>query len=251
MKLIGIELYKLRRKHLFPMIAIFLAVEIAWAFIVTGRLTARNSEIAGWESIIAMISSMNGLFFPVLSAVCASRICDMEHKGNTRKMLFALSVKPIKLYAAKYACTSLVLFIAALLQVLAITVFGIACNFERSVPLLLLFRFFTGTVITNMIVTVFQQWISMAVRNQAFALTSGMVGGFIGVVADLFPQHIRRVFIWSYYTGLSPVSQLYMDENVRFFVRDTGSLMPVIMVLIAAGIGIYLAGSIHLSKQEV
>lgn len=59
MKLIGIELYKLRRKHLFPMIAIFLAVEIAWAFIVTGRLTARNSEIAGWESIIAMISGLN------------------------------------------------------------------------------------------------------------------------------------------------------------------------------------------------
>ena len=28
-------------------------------------------------------ATMNGLFLPILAAVIASRICDMEHRGNT------------------------------------------------------------------------------------------------------------------------------------------------------------------------
>lgn len=251
MKLVGIELYKLRRKHLFSMVMIFLLVEISWAFVVTARSVSGNSVYAGWEALIAMLSSMNGLFFPVLTAVCVSRICDMEHKGNTRKLLLTMSVKQNRLYAAKYASAAIVMFTAAVLQALAAAAFGITSAFERSVPLFLLFRFLTATIITNMIVAALQQWISMAVKNQAFALTFGMIGGFIGVVADLLPHNVRKVFIWSYYTGLSPVTQFYTGNHVIFSIRDTGSMVPVMTVLIIAGIVIYFAGSFHVSRQEL
>ncbi|WP_281533259.1 ABC transporter permease [Anaerocolumna aminovalerica] len=251
MKAVNLELYKLRHKHLFLMVTLFLLVEIGWAFMASSMSISRNPDNAGWEPLIAMLSSMNGLFLPILSAICVSRICDMEHKGNTWKLLLTVSVKRGKLYGAKYISASIVMLWACILQVLAIIAFGIINDIGQPVPLFLLTRFLIGTVLTNMIIIALQQWVSMAVENQAFALCLGMVGGFIGLVADLLPSGVRRIFVWSYYTGLSPITQSYISEKMQFIVRDISSLLPVAAMLIVAGFGIYLAGSIHVSGQEV
>ncbi|MBN6187777.1 ABC transporter permease [Aneurinibacillus sp. BA2021] len=251
MKVISLELFKLRHKHLLLMVTLFLLVEIAWAFMATSMSISRNPDNAGWEPLIVMLSSMNGLFLPILTAICVSRICDMEHKGDTWKLLLTVSMRRSKLYAAKYISASIVMLWACMLQVLAIIAFDIVNGFEQPVPLSLLTRFFIGTLLTNMIIIALQQWVSMAVKNQAFALSLGMVGGFIGMAADLFPLGVRRIFVWSYYTGLSPITQSYTSEKMQFIVRDMSSLLPVMAVLIAAGIGIYLAGSTHVSRQEV
>jgi len=251
MKAIRLEFYKLRHKHLFLMITLFLIVEIAWVFMATSMSISRSPDNATWELLIATLSSMNGLFLPILSAVCVSRICDMEHKGNTWKLLMTVSVKRGQLYAAKYISASIVMLWACTLQVLAIVVFGVVNGFQQPVPLFLLVRFLIGMVLTNMTIIALQQWVSMAVKNQAFALCLGMVGGFIGMAADLFPAGVRRIFVWSYYTGLSPITQSYTSEKMQFIVRDISPLLPVMAVLIVAGIVIYLAGSIHISRQEV
>lgn len=251
MKLICLEFYKLRHKHIFLMITLFLLVEIMWAFMATSMSISRNPENASWEQLIMMLTSMNGLFLPILSAICVSRICDMEHTGNTWKLLLTVSVKRGKLYAAKYFCASIVMVWVILLQVFSISIFGIIKGFEQPVPLTLLAHFLTGTVLTTMIIIALQQWVSMSVKNQAFALSLGMIGGFIGMAADLFPLGIRRLFIWSYYTGLSPVKQNYVNEKMQFIIQDLNTLLPSIEVLGIAGIIIYLAGSIHISRQEL
>ena len=194
---------------------------------------------------------MNGLFLPILSAICVSRISDMEHKGNTWKLLLTVSVKRGQLYAAKYICACIVMLWVCILQVFSISAYGIFKGFEQPVPSLLLAQFLVGTVLTNMIIITLQQWVSMAVKNQAFALSLGMIGGFIGMAADLFPLGVRRFFVWSYYTGLSPIKQNYVNEQMQFIVQDLSTLLSLMAVLILAGIAIYLAGSIHISKQEV
>lgn len=251
MKVVSLELYKLRHKHLFLMVTLFLLVEIGWAFMSASMSFSRNPDSAGWELLIATLTSMNGLFLPILSAICVSRICDMEHKGNTWKLLLSVSVKRSKLYMAKYISASIVMLWACLFQVLAITGFGIIKGIEQAVPIFLMSRFVIGTLLTNMTIIALQQWISMAVKNQAFALSSGMIGGFIGMTADLMPSGIRRIFVWSYYTGLSPVTQSYTSEKMQFILRDMSSLLPVMVTLIVAGIAFYLAGSIHVARQEV
>lgn len=251
MRMVGLEWYKLRHKHLFLMVTLFLFVEIGWAFMAASMSISRNSDNARWELLIAMLSSMNGLFLPILSAICVSRICDMEHKGNTWKLLLSISVRRSKLYAAKYISAVIIMLWACILQVLAIIVFGIVNAFGQPVPLYLLIRFLIGTVLATMFIIALQQWVSMAIKNQAFALSLGMIGGFIGIVSDFFPSGLRKIFVWSYYTGLSPVTQSYISEKMQFTVRDMSSLLPAVGILTVAGIGIYLAGSIHVSRQEV
>ena len=71
------------------MLTLFLVVEMLWAFLAMGQSIASNPDQAVWESVFFTISFMNGLFMPIISAIIVSRICDMEHKGATWKMLVA------------------------------------------------------------------------------------------------------------------------------------------------------------------
>jgi hypothetical protein len=193
---------------------------------------------------------MNGLFLPIMSAVCISRICDMEHKGNTWKLLLTLSVKRNQLYAAKYSCVNIIMLYACCLQVLAVVVFGTVYHFNQPVPVLLLIKFLAGIVLANMVIIALQQWVSMAVKNQVFSLCLGMIGGFIGLTANLFPAGIRKIFLWSYYAELSPITQSYTNEKLQLIVRYSKELQSATVIMVIAGIGLYLAGSAHIARQE-
>ena len=88
MKYLGLELYKLKRRKFFLTFALILGVELLFVFSNYGN----NENFLGmisdpnapaWEDLIVGPATMNGLFLPILAAVIASRICDMEHRGNT------------------------------------------------------------------------------------------------------------------------------------------------------------------------
>lgn len=249
MNSIRLELFKMRHKHLGTMVALIIIVEIAWAYMSVSMSISRNPGMVGWKDIIMTIASMNGLFLPIICAIAVSRICDMEHKGNTWKLLISASVKRSHIYAAKYSCACLLLLYASVLQVFAIFLFGTVNAFEHSAPYFLLLKFLGGTMVTNLVVISLQQWISLAVKNQSFALCTGMIGGFIGMTADLFPAVVRRLFIWSYYTGLCPVTYSYVNNSMTFVTRNIEAYL--LFVVVAIGAIIYVLGNIHISHQEV
>lgn len=249
MKTLGVEFFKWRRRYLPLMIVLFLSVEIAWAFMSATISISRNPESAGWDSVIMTLASMNGLFFPIMAAVVVSRICDMEHKGNTWKLLMTASVKRSWVYATKYIGACLLLLFAVLLQTFAIVGFGVLSGFLEPIPFVLLLKFLGGTMLTSMVVIALQQWVSLALKNQSFSLCLGMIGGFIGLTSELFPTTISRLFIWSYYARMSPVTYNYVDDSMAFVTREIGAGMPITVLLI--GVGIYMVGNIHVSRKEV
>lgn len=249
MKTIMLEFYKLRRKRILSMITIFISMEILWAFMALSMSMSRNPESVKWEVIIASISSMNGLFLPIISAIVASRICDMEHKGNTWKLLLSTNKKISHIYGAKYLCSTVLLCYGIIIQVTAILIFGIAKGVPGSIPIVLLIRFLISTMLTNLAILALQQWISFSIKNQAFALCLGMIGGFLGMSAALFPESLRRIFIWSYYTELSPVTYIYNDASLKCIIRTIDP--KIVAVVLLMGIFFYVAGNAHVSKQEV
>lgn len=249
MKSIRLEFFKMKHKHLGFMVTFIILVEIAWAYMSVGMSISRNPGRVGWYDIVLTVASMNGLFLPIICAVVVSRICDMEHKGNTWKLLISTAVKRSHIYVAKYVFACLILFYAGVLQVFAIVGFGILNQFEQTTPIFLLIKFLGGTMLTNLVVISLQQWISLAIKNQAFALCMGMIGGFIGIVADLFPAAVRRLFIWSYYTGLCPVTYNYENDSMTFITRNIE--VYLVFIVIAIGAAIYIGGNFHISRQEV
>ncbi|MFE4713824.1 ABC transporter permease [Paenibacillus sp. NPDC056722] len=250
-QLISLEFYKIRRKRLYLMATLFLGVELAGAFMAVSMSLARHPDQEEWMPLLATLSSMNGLFLPILSAVCVSRISDMEHKGNTWKLLLSVSVRRGQLYLAKYICACVILLGVSLLQIAAAAAFGIGKVLWESFPLGLMVQFMAGTLLTNMVIIALQQWLSLAVKNQAFALCLGMLGGFFGMTGDFFPQAVRQYFIWSNYNGLSPVRQSYVDNAIQFTAIDGGALLPQASILVVLGVVIYIAGSRHISRQDI
>jgi len=247
--LIRLEFYKLRRKNLPLMIILFLGVELAWAFMAASKSLHRNPDSSGWEAAMVTLASMNGLFLPIVAAVVVSRIGDMEHKGNTWKLLMAASADRYRIYAAKYVCACSHLLLGIAVQAVAVYGFGRASGWAGPIPVGLIAASSAAAMVTSMVVIALQQWLSLAVQNQAFALSLGMLGGFIGMTADLFPAGVRRFFIWSYYTGLSPVTSHYTGQTMELAVRAVPVLSLAVLFLL--GIAVYAAGSIHVSRQDV
>ncbi|GIP12751.1 multidrug ABC transporter permease [Paenibacillus macerans] len=251
MKELTLEFFKLRRKKIGWMIAIFLAAEVLWIFMITSYTLARHPENVGWEYVLLMLSTLNGLFLPIISAVIVSRLCDMEHKGTTWKMLMATNVSRNRIYLAKWICANTLLLCGAAFQIGALSAFGVFKNFPDPLPLVLLVRLLAGTLLTNLAVTALQQWISLTFKNQTFALTLGMAGGFLGVTASFFPASIRKLFVWSYYTEMSPIGMSYnaLAETSRYFVLPAQAGNGVAALLMIAIF--YTAGCLHASRQEI
>jgi hypothetical protein len=248
-KILGLEYFKIRHKKIWIMIILFLVVEMLWAFMSVSRSIARNPDHAIWESIVFSISSMNGLFMPIISAVVVSRICDMEHKGATWKMLVATNVNRGYLYAAKYICANSLLLFGIIVQTVLMIVFGLMKDFPGAPPTELLIRFIGGAMLTTLAVTALQQWISLAIKNQAFALCLGMLGGFIGMTAGLFPAAVRQIFIWSYYTDLSPVTYLYTEPIGTYMIQPVGA--GIVVAALIMTVLFYIAGRTHVTRQEI
>ncbi|SDZ12968.1 ABC transporter permease [Bacillus sp. 166amftsu] len=248
-KLLELEYFKIRRKKIWIMIILFLVVEMLWAFMSISRSIASNPDNRVWESIFFSISSMNGLFMPIISAVVVSRICDMEHKGATWKMLVATNVERGQLYAAKYICINSLIVYGIFAQILFIMLFGLIQDFPGTFPIQLLIQFIGGNLLTTLAVTALQQWISFSIKNQSFALCLGMLGGFIGMTAGLFPAAIRHIFIWSYYLELSPVTYLYAESTGSYMIQPIN--FGIVVGALIMTVLFYMAGRIQVSRQEI
>lgn len=249
MKALSLEFYKIRRKKIRIMLLLFLAAEMIWASVSIGISISRSAANASWEALVFTFASMNGLFLPILSAIVVSRICDMEHKGSTWKMLMTTPIGRRQVYAAKYACANALILYGILAQTLFIVVFGLLKPMTAPLPPALIAQFAIGTLLATFAVTALQQWLSLAVRNQAFALCLGMVGGFVGTTSGLFPSAVRHLLIWSYYLDLSPASYKYGESSGSYV---SGSLPAgLIVAALLMAVVFYVAGNIHVSRQEV
>lgn len=249
MKALALEYFKIRRKKIWVMLTLFLAAEMIWAAMSISISISRSASNANWEALIFSIASMNGLFLPIISAIVVSRICDMEHKGSTWKMLMTTNIGRNEVYTAKYVCSNSLILYGILAQAVFIVAFGLSKNIPGPLPFSLLGQFVIGTLLTTLAITALQQWLSLTVHNQAFALCLGMLGGFIGTTSGLFPAGVRHLFIWSYYMDLTPVTYIYGASSGSYVSGSLpGGLLAAALLMT---ILFYIAGNIHVSRQDV
>jgi len=249
MRVLKLEYYKICRKKIVPMILLLLAAEMLWACMSNSLSISRNPDQAVWASILFMTASLNGLFMPLITAIVISRMCDMEHKGSTWKLLAALHVGRSRLYAAKFGCAGSLLLLAIAVQAAVMAVYGLAQGFSGGLPAAWLLRFIGGTMLATLAAAAIQQWIAMAAKNQASALCLGMLGGFIGLTAPLFPAGVRRWLIWSYYLDLAPVTYRYAESAGTFAAQPWDGRIA------AAALGTaflcFIFGNLHVARKEI
>ena len=177
MRYLGLEFYKLKRRHVFlTVLALFLA-ETFFILYSAYRSVARGGTAADlpWENLLMQIALLNGLFCPFPLAVAASRVCDVEHKGDTWKLLSCCSERMSSLYSAKFACCMILTAAAQAIQYFLYAGYGFAAKYPGAFPAEKFLASYAGTMLINVGVLAVQEFFSMAVANQSCTRRAGVL----------------------------------------------------------------------------
>lgn len=246
---LSLEFYKIRRRGVFLTALLLCGVEGAWTAYSVQSYFEENGANLIWNNLFTNLAMLHGLFLPLAIAVLSSRICDMEHKGDTWKLLGAAAEPMGKLYFAKFLCTFLLLTVTLVLELAALLTFAAWRGFPGPIPVGLVGKVFLGTMLVSVFVLALQQWIAMAVPNQLVALIVGMAGSFLGLVGALFPAQVRAFLPWCGYAELSSVQAVPLGDHEWQYLAMDPNIVPALLVFVL-GIVVYFLGKRRLCRKE-
>lgn len=248
MSLLKLEFFKCRRRKIVLVCAAILAVELLWMGVFFARQDAEDMK-QGWMLLLYNLSMVDAIILPLSVATLASRSCELEHKGNTWKLLETMA-SPDRLYAAKLGWGALVLAVLLVIRSGLFLAVGLVLNFSGPIPW---GRFTLFTLISwavSMMVYALQQGLSLWFANQAAALVCGISGSFLGILSMLFPPALIRFVPWGYY-GLMALVGMDWNETTRVtrFYWCWPRLSDVALLLIWSAIFLFVGRALFVKKE--
>lgn len=249
MKAFLLEFRKTHRRKIWLIVLLLLATQLAWALWAFRNMSASDIK-QGWLISLYQFPMLNAIIMPIIAAIIASRLCDIEHKGNTLKLLKTL-VPSGRLFDMKFLSGSVYMLITAVLQAAIIIVNGLVKGFEGGVPFKLIGYYLLSTLTVDLTILLLQQVLSLLFANQMISFTIGLIGSFAGLFLMFFPQNLQKLIPWGYYGVLMSVG---LDWN-RATRVSRYYLLPVhrsdFVLLIFIFIGIYAAGRSLFNRREI
>ena len=212
MKLLKLEFYKCRRRKILLICAAALGMELLWMGVYFARMEPEEMT-EGWMLLLYNLSMVDSIILPLGIATLASRNCELEHKGNTWKLLETMT-SPGGLYAAKICWGALILGGLLLIRLVLFLGVGVFLQFSGPIPWSQLGFFTLLSWGVSLMLYTLQQGLSLYFANQAVPLIFGISGSFLGLLSLLFPQALIRCVPWGYY-GLMSLSGMDWDPVTR------------------------------------
>lgn len=226
----------------------FLGFELLWLLWQFNSM--KPDEISsGYPMLFYQLPLMNALLLPLMLSVITSRVCDMEVKGDTLKILYTIQ-RQSSFFNCKYLNGFRYLFVFIFGQGFLILFFGITKNFGgfRIKDFLL---YLLTVLVVSAVILVIQQTLSLISDNQFLPLGIGLAGSFLGLFSIFFPASVSHFILWGYYAAFSTVGMNW-DKNTR--ITDYYEIpFPTFkfILFLAAGICIYLICRTIITKKEV
>ena len=204
---ISLEFFKINHRKVCLTILSIMFVTFLWALWAQTHKSLNSAE-QDWMALFYNISTLNCIVMPILIAVTASKLVDIEHKGNTLKLLKTLE-GGCRLFNSKFICGILLMIFTTIIQ--GISMIALACiNGYTSVPYGYFIYFILYTLLINVTLFLLQMILSFQFVNQMIALVISIAGSFLELFSLFFGGIISKIIFWGYYALLSPVR---MDWN--------------------------------------
>lgn len=249
MNALKIEWLKARRRRIYLAPLLILAAQLAWGFYNYKNM--QPAELAqGWASLLYTFPLLNAMMMPVLAAVTASRLIDVEHKGQTFKLLETLQ-RTQTLYDAKFICAASYILLMIVLQILVMLAFGVRRGFAGPIPWTEVALYALSTVLVTLTILLLQFLLALLIENQLVGMIVGLIGAFSGLFALFFPAALQKAILWAYYGVLSDTAMDW-DRETRvvayYFVSyDWGSFIFLALVFVV----MYIIGRRLFVRKEV
>lgn len=226
-----VEFYKLHNRSNIWIIGALLGGQILWSAMALAYMDEEDMR-QGWSYFLFLFQLLDSLMMPLMVTVVMSRLCDIEHKGHSFRLINTL-LPARKLFNAKFLLGLSYLVLVALCQVLVILCIGILFRFSGSPPWQLLAKYFVVTTVVNLTLLTIQLAFSLFYGNQMPAFIVGVIGSFFGLFSLYFPVSIQRLAPWGYYGVLM---FLHMDWNPdtrisRYYQTPIDPVWMLVLVL--------------------
>lgn len=250
MRLLSVELRKIRRRHMGLLFLAPLLLMFAWlAWILKGMDEAVLHQ--GYYLLLMNLPLMNAIIMPTVFAAACSRICDIEIKGNTFKMLCTMEPRQ-SIYYYKLLINTIYLLLFSLAETGMILLLGKLFSFQQALPVKQLGIFFLATFLVSLVIILMQQPLSLLSENQLFPLFFGVAGSFFGLFTWFFPKlPLRYLVPWGYYCVGSTINMYYEEatREVTYYLIPFPYLYFGLFLLF--GVLIYFVGKAKFMKKEV
>lgn len=167
----------------------------------------------GYASMFYQLPLYNCILMPIMLAILSSRLCDMEIKGQTLKLLYTLQEKK-SFYDWKYLHEAFYLLIFACGEGLLFPLCKKLFGFTQSISAGLIFRHVAITFVVGAVVLTLQHVLSLRSQNQILPLIMGLFGSFLGLFSLFFPAAFARLVLWGYF-GAFPIYGMEYDAVAR------------------------------------
>ena len=221
-----------KHKHRFNLL-IPVFVVLAEIFFIYGNYHGRTGLENGWMLLFYNYPIINSLFLPVAIACFASRLTDIEYKGDMLKSLYTFST-PERIFYTKYiyGVISVVLLVSMMCGS-----FYINCkilNFPTEFPIKYLIIFAVTNFITCLTLFTIHMILAFFYRNQAVNITVGILGSFMGLFTAFLPETIfQKILPWGSFTT-SMFVRIDWDRETRvtdWILTDPSFFPTVINIL--------------------
>lgn len=204
----------------------------------------------GWMICFYQFPLLNSIIMPVTAAIVASRLCDVEHRGQALKLLETVML-PGRLFDAKFLCGACYMLLVSLLQFFIFTAAGFLLHFPGGVSAGKFFCYLLFTVSVNVSILLFQQILSLLFANQMIALSAGLAGALAGLFIMFFPQNLERLLLWGYY-GVFMLVRMDWNSSTRVcrYYWNTADWSGY-LALAAMFCLLYIAGRILFIRKEI
>lgn len=199
-----LELKKGRRKHLWLICTAMLGVLLVWF----GYQSARQVEVtADYRVLLYSLPTVNAVFLPLLSAVVASTVCDVENRANMWKQLLTME-RAEDLFCAKWLTCALVLAAVVTVEVAAASAIGAVLGFQ-AVPTSEGLVLWVSTLSVCLFVATVVECLCLFIANQFVPLVVGVALSFLGLFSMYLPAYVSAFVPSSYFGLLSTVGMSY------------------------------------------
>ncbi len=248
MKAVFLEFYKIRKRKIWVTDAALLLVQCLWGMWSFRNMNAKELS-QGYMQCLYHFSVFNTIMMPMIAAITASRVCDLEHKGQTFKLL--LTAMPAgALFDAKFICASLHMAAVGAAQTILIIVLGKAAGFTEPFPPGRIFYYMITTTFVTVTILALQQVLSLMFSNQMIPLVVGITGSFGGLFSLFLPAGVQKGVLWSYYGVLTQVKMNWDSvtriADMQYIPVDWGAYLLLAGVFAA----IYLTGRWCFTRKE-
>lgn len=230
------EFAKMRHLHVVLLVVVLFAV-VSGIGVYAGLLTPDfdTSTMSSWNSLLRGVGSGYALAGPLLIAVVASRLVDVEHQGSGWLLSATSGLTPGGLCRGKLVALGILVGGTTVLASVLPVVVGFIAGIEVPWPAARWIGATLCLLVVNLSLLALHILLAARIENQLVGIGLGLLGTVISLIATSLPAWIAHLTPWGYYARSSATE--YADEVL---VAHAPSYVSIAALGVVAAVGFVL-----------